>query len=238
MSGAGQAVLVTGASGVLGGALVDAFLASGWTVVAGRHRSAVRQRPGAFHLVPLDVRRGEDWAAAAAAVGALGVPLGMVVHNAGIPASGLVARMAWEDWDEAMDSMTRPVVAGTRALLPLLAAGGGGHVLAVGSHAMRLGGAGQSAYAAAKAAMVGACRALAAELAPGNIRVNVVLPGLLDGPMLAGLSEEERRRRLASTLMGRPNDPAEVARFAVFLAGTRSVTGQIFAMDSRPMAWA
>lgn len=238
MSGGGQAALITGASGVLGGALVDAFLASGWTVVAGRHRREVRQREGAFRVVPLDARRDEDWAAAATAVSALGVPLGMVVHNAGFPAAGLVARMGWEDWDDAMDSMTRPVVAGTRALLPLMERAGGGHVLAVGSHAMRLGGAGQSAYAAAKAAMVGACRALAAELAPGNIRVNVLLPGLLDGPMLAGLSEEERRRRLSATLLGCPNDPSEVARFAVFLAGTRSVTGQVFAMDSRPMAWA
>ena len=238
MSGRGQAALVTGASGVLGGALVDAFLAAGWTVVAGRHRREVAQRPGAFHVLPLDVRQDADWAAAAAAVDAMGVPLGMVVHNAGVPAAGLVARMGWDDWDVAMDSMTRPVVAGTRAMLPLLEQAGGGHVLAVGSHAMRLGGAGQSAYAAAKAAMVGACRALAAELAAGNIRVNVLLPGLLDGPMLAGLTGEERRRRVSATLLGRPSDPVEVARFAVFLAGTRSVTGQVFAMDSRPMAWA
>ena len=111
-------------------------------------------------------------------------------------------------------------------------------MLAVGSHAMRLGGAGQSAYSAAKAAMVGAGLSLASELAPENIRVNVLLPGLMAGPMLDGLTPGERGRRLGRTLLGRANDPSEVARFAVFLASTRCVTGQVFAMDSRPLPWA
>ncbi len=234
----GRAVVVTGAAGVLGAAMVDAFLADGWAVMAGRHQRDVPPRDGRMRVVPLDVRREADWAAAAAAVREWGVPLGMVIHNAGVPAPGLLARLGAEDWDAAMAVMVRPLWCGTRAMAPLLAEAGGGHVLAVGSHAMRMGGAGQSAYAAAKAAMVGACRALAGELAPDDIRVNVVLPGLLEGPMLDGLSGEERRRRLGSTLLGRPNDPAEVARFAVYLAGTRSVSGQVFALDSRPMAWA
>jgi 3-oxoacyl-[acyl-carrier protein] reductase len=86
--------------------------------------------------------------------------------------------------------------------------------------------------------MVGACLSLASELAPDNIRVNVMLPGLMAGPMLDGLSPGERARRLSRALLGRANDPAEVARFAVFLATTHCVTGQVFAMDSRPLPWA
>ncbi len=238
MSVPGAAVLVSGAAGVLGSALVDAFMADGWAVLAGQHRTPVRPRAGPFKVIPLDVRRDDDWAAASEAARAMGIPLRMVVHNAGIASADLLARTDAGAWEEAIGTMTRPVWAGTRALRGWMTEGGGGHVLAVGSHAMRQGGAGQSAYASAKAAMVGACLSLASELAPDNIRVNVMLPGLMAGPMLDGLSPGERARRLSRALLGRANDPAEVARFAVFLATTHCVTGQVFAMDSRPLPWA
>ena len=231
-------VLVTGAAGVLGTAIVDTFLGAGWTVLAGRHQRPLPTREGPVHGLDLDVRRDDHWQAAAAAVRAIGVPLRMVVHNAGVPAPGLLARLDPDGWDDAIQVMTRPLWSGTRALRAALVEGGGGHVLGIGSHAMRLGASGQAAYAAAKAAMVGCARALAAELAPDNIRVNVLLPGLLDGPMLQNLPNAEKSRRLATTLNGHANDPAEVARFALFLATTRGITGQVLALDARPLPWA
>ena len=59
-----RAVLVSGAAGVLGSAMVEAFLADGWMVLAGQHRTPVRSRPG-VKVIPLDVRHDDDWAKAA-----------------------------------------------------------------------------------------------------------------------------------------------------------------------------
>lgn len=231
-------VLITGAAGVLGSALVDAFLDAGWTVFAGYHRTPVRRTHARLHPLPLDVTRSADWDTARERIAGETVPLQVIVHNAGISAEGLVPLLRVEAWDDAMRVMVTPVVEGTRILLPLLASADNAHVVIIGSHAARLAGTGQSAYAAAKSAVQGLAVSMAREFAPIPARVNVLLPGLLAGPLLDGIAPAERQRRVAANLLRNANDPAEVARFAVFLTSTRQISGQVFALDSRPIPWA
>jgi 3-oxoacyl-[acyl-carrier protein] reductase len=107
----------------------------------------------------------------------------------------------------------------------------------IGSYAGRAGGPGQAAYAAAKAGLIGLTAALAAELAGQNVRVNVVLPGMLPTPMTARLSAAAQARLVAANRLGRMNAVEEVARFVVFLCGLQNVSGQVFQLDSRPARW-
>jgi 3-oxoacyl-[acyl-carrier protein] reductase len=107
----------------------------------------------------------------------------------------------------------------------------------VGSQAGRSGARGQASYAAAKAGLVGLTQSLAAELGSRNIRVNVVLPGLLPTPMTAALDAVTRAELVAANRLGRMNAIGEVARFVAFLAAMENVSGQVFQLDSRPARW-
>jgi 3-oxoacyl-[acyl-carrier protein] reductase len=124
-----------------------------------------------------------------------------------------------------------------RAAAPLLAARGGGHILNLSSHSGRVGARGQANYAAAKAGVIGLTQSLARELGPQNIRVNAVLPGVLPTPMTAGLTPEQLAAFARANALNRLNDPAEVARFLVFLTTLANVSGQVFQLDSRVTPW-
>jgi 3-oxoacyl-[acyl-carrier protein] reductase len=95
------------------------------------------------------------------------------------------------------------------------------------------GNAGQSNYAASKAAMIGFSKSLAKELAPRNIRVNCVCPGYIQTAMTDVLDEEQKKAILSSIPLVRMGTSADVAQLVLFLAGPSStyITGQVMAVD-------
>jgi 3-oxoacyl-[acyl-carrier protein] reductase len=95
------------------------------------------------------------------------------------------------------------------------------------------GSAGQSAYAASKAALSGLTRSLARELAPQGIRVNAVAPGLIDTDMTAAYQGKAKESVIARTMLGRSGEAHEVAGLIVFLASERAayITGQVIAIN-------
>jgi 3-oxoacyl-[acyl-carrier protein] reductase len=95
------------------------------------------------------------------------------------------------------------------------------------------GSAGQSVYSASKAAINGFTKSLARELAPANIRVNAIAPGMIDTDLLSDLNEQKRAEALKSIRMGRLGLPSEVAALALFLASEKAsyITGQVLAID-------
>ena len=115
----------------------------------------------------------------------------------------------------------------------LMARSGGGSIIALSSIMGTNGAVGQTVYGASKAAVVGAVKSMAKELAPRGIRVNAIAPGFIDTDMTRSIGEEKFKERVASIAMGRVGLVREVADVAVFLAGPMSsyVTGQVIGVD-------
>lgn len=231
------AVLITGAAGTLGSALAFTFATAGWTVFAGVHQTSLPVTSPGSIPIPLDVTSTGDWTRAAELISKRVPFLHALIHNAGICEDSLLASTPVDAWDRTMAINLRAAAWGTRELLPLLRSRPGSHLVMVSSLASRAGGAGQSVYAASKAALVGLAQSLACELAPHGVRVNTVFPGVLPGPMTDALAPAARERWLEANLLHTLNDPMEVARFIAFLVTTRNISGQVFHLDSRISPW-
>ncbi len=234
--------LVTGCAGGIGRALVEVFQAAGWKVFGSDIEEA---EADAFALADL-----ADPAAIAvlfAAVAARTDSLSALVNNAAAQVCAPLAETSVEDWDRVQAVNLRAPFLCLRHALPLLRTGAAGGaspgVVNVSSVHARATSPEIGAYAASKGGLVALTRAAALELAPENIRVNAVLPGAVDTPMLrAGLARDrsaaspEARFAAFSARhpLGRVARPAEIARAALFLAdGERAgyVTGTSLVVD-------
>lgn len=230
-------VWITGAAGGLGRGLVEAFTGAGWRVAAGYHVQPVKPQSERVLPVCLDVTRPGDPEHAVRTVLARWGRLDALVNNAGLTADALVPQLSEADWDQVLAVNLTGAWRCARAAAEALGAHGGGHIVNIGSFAGRAGARGQAAYAAAKAGLIGLTQSLAAEWAARNVRVNVVLPGVLPTPMTDRLSAAARERLVAANLLRCLNRVAEVARFVVFLCSLENVSGQVFQLDSRPARW-
>ena len=170
--------------------------------------------------------------------------LDAVVNNAAIQIAKPLLETLLEEWDTVMAYNLRSVFLGAKLAYPLLVAAGGGAIVNVSSvHAVATS-VNIAAYAASKGGLLALTRAMAIEFARDNIRVNAILPGAVDTPMLrAGLNRGhvgdgtmiDRLENLArKTVNGRVGQPEEIARSIYFLADqTQSsfMTGQALIVD-------
>jgi 3-oxoacyl-[acyl-carrier protein] reductase len=109
---------------------------------------------------------------------------------------------------------------------------GGGHIINISSYSGLKGQAGQAAYSASKAALLGLTSSAAQELSEYNIRVNAVLPGYMLTEMGTGAKKASEKARNGNILK-RLSQPREVAAFILRLVKTENISGQIFNLDSR-----
>jgi 3-oxoacyl-[acyl-carrier protein] reductase len=163
--------------------------------------------------------------------------LDVLIANAGLTRDGAVTGLASDDFNEAVNANLRGAFLCSRAALKFMVRQRSGHIVLIGSRAARYGTRGQSAYAAAKAGLVGLAQSLAKEYGARNIRCNVVLPGFLETRMTAGLSARRRDEVRADHALGRFNTVGNAARFIAFLARLDHVSGQVFNLDSRLDRW-
>lgn len=154
---------------------------------------------------------------------------------AGVTLNRLVARTDEGEWDRVLAVNLVAVATLCRACLPLLR-NRAGLIALIGSHAGARGQIGLGAYGASKAALTGWMEAFATEAAPEGVRVNLLLPGFLDTEMGASAGQDPLDAARRANLLGRLATPEAVARFCLTLVDQPAISGQVFALDSRPLA--
>jgi NAD(P)-dependent dehydrogenase (short-subunit alcohol dehydrogenase family) len=205
-------VVVTGAAGELGRAVVAQFRSAGREVVAlGREGEALAEvgRAEGVHPVAAELSSRKQVTAAWARIDDLGTPSVLVALAGGFRPSTL-ADLTEEVWDAMWQSNVASLVWCAQQAAPRMAGAGGGAIVTVGSRPAVTGG-GPLAYTTSKAAVVRATELLAEELRPQRIRVNAVLPSVLDTPA--------NRSWMSPGLAERAVPPAAVAKVIAFLAG-------------------
>jgi 3-oxoacyl-[acyl-carrier protein] reductase len=157
----------------------------------------------------------------------------VLIAKAGLTRDGALANLSMADIDEVIAANLRGAFLCTRAAIRLMMKQRSGHVLLIGSRAGKHGTRGQSAYAAAKAGLVGFGQSVAKEYGSRNVRCNIVLPGFLETKFTAHLPGKRLEEIREEHVLGRFNTPENAARAIAFLARLDHVSGQVFTLDSR-----
>ena len=231
--------LVTGGSGDLGGAICRKLANDGLHVIVHANGNLTRAEAlaaeilsanGSAEAIAFDVADGE--ASRAAIEGLLEAgPIQVVVNNAGIHDDAPMAGMSETQWKRVIDVSLHGFFHVTQPLLLPMARTRWGRIVSVSSVAAVLGNRGQSNYAAAKAALHGASKSLAREMASRGITVNVVAPGVIEGNMTAEAFTAESIKQLVPA--GRAGKPEEIAALIGFLCGEEAgyINGQVIGVN-------
>src|SRR3954467_950143 len=143
--------------------------------------------------------------------------LDLLVHCAGILRDHMFSNMTEEDFDAVLNVNLKGAFRVSQAALQFMAKYRRGHMVFIGSNSARWGTAGQANYAAAKAGLIGLTHSLAKEYGGRNVRVNCILPGLLETKMTAHLSKEVLDQVRGAHALRRFNTCEETAKFIAFL---------------------
>ncbi|BBG03695.1 MULTISPECIES: SDR family NAD(P)-dependent oxidoreductase [Pseudonocardia] len=233
-----RSTLVTGASRGIGAGIARLLLDRGGRV-AGSYRSGradvealAAGHPGRVLPVAFDLAEPATAEHAVEQVRAHWGRLDSLVLNAGVWHGGRLSTMDPDVWWSVVRTNLGGTAALVRAATGLLTEGTQPSIVLVGSVVGEVGFAGDTAYAAGKAALVGFARSLAKELAPDGVRVNVLAPGFVETDMTSAVPDRSRQRIAAATLLGRFGTVDEIARAAVFLADDATFcTGSVLTAD-------
>jgi 3-oxoacyl-[acyl-carrier protein] reductase len=233
---------VTGGGRGIGAAIARRLAADGAAVAINYLDNRVAAEATAAAIVaaggravtfPFDVGSGEAVRAGVARiVDALG-GLDILVNNAGIARDALVLRLKEEDWEAVLRTDLTGVFLCTKAAARVMLKARGGRIVNVTSVVAEMGNAGQAAYAAAKAGVIGFTKAVARELASRGITVNAVAPGLVATEMSTGIADAQREAYRLAIPLGREAQGDEIAAAVAYLASEEAgyVTGQVLRVN-------
>jgi glucose 1-dehydrogenase len=237
-------MLITGAAGGIGRATVKLFTDKGWRVIGVDRQPFGASFPAEGTFIQADIAEPSQWEVIFEQVKGFTDTLDALINNAAYQITKPLIETSVAEWDAVMASNLRSVFLSAKLAYPLLKTRGGGAIVNVSSvHAVATS-KDIAAYAASKGGMLALTRAMAIEFAPDNVRVNAILPGAVDTPMLrAGMNRdhagggtlEQRLENLArNTVSGKIGQPEEIAQSIFFLADgelSSFMTGQSLIVD-------
>jgi glucose 1-dehydrogenase len=244
MTSSTKTVLITGAGGGIGRATLALFAQKGWRVIGVDRFPLDGAIPLNGQFIQADISHPEAAEQIFEQARAFSPTLDALVNNAAVQIAKPLIETTVEEWDAVMASNLRSAFLFMKLAYPLFKAAGSGAIVNVSSvHAVQTS-VNIAAYAASKGGLLALTRAMAIEFAPDNIRVNAILPGAVDTPMLrAGLGRghvgqgtmQDRLDNLArKTVNGRVGQPEEIAHAIYFLADSEQssfMTGQAMIVD-------
>ena len=233
--------LITGASRGLGKAIAERLAKEGYAVIVNYNNSEKAAREtvenieaagGKAELMKLDVKEGSQVDAAIEAWEAAHPEdyIAVLVNNAGVREDSLLVFMQDEQWDKVMETTLGGFFYLTRRVVKNMMTHRNGRIVNISSVSGLTGMQGQCNYAAAKAGLIGASKALALEVAPRKVTVNVVAPGFIDTDMTSELDQDMIKKTVP---LGRIGKPEEVAALVAFLASKEAayITGQVISIN-------
>ena len=240
----GQVAIVTGAGRNIGEDVAKLFAAEGAKIAVvdldrprgQRTVDAVKAAGGDAELYVTDVSKGADVAAMVKAVVGRFGRVDILVNNVAVSDNKTIFECTEEDWDRVMTvTLKSQFLMSKHVAQQMVAQGGGGKIVNVGSTSGWQGRPRAIAYSAAKAAIANFTRALAVQLAPHNIRVNAIVPNKIGSPV--GKDEFDPTRPVENMLR-RPGQPMEAAKAILFLVSDDSsfIIGENLFVDGGTMA--
>ncbi|MEN9722029.1 MAG: hypothetical protein RJB38_15 [Pseudomonadota bacterium] len=234
--------LVTGASRGIGAAIAKKLAKEGYLVLVNFASSEEKARQvveeilsqgGSAELCGFNVAVSAEVDAAVERITKNHGPVSVLVNNAGITIDGLLLRLKDEDLERTLDVDLKGAIYVTRAASRGMMKARSGSVIQISSVIGEMGNAGQGAYAAAKAGLIGFSKSIAKELGSRGIRVNVVAPGFVATEMTQDLTETQKEGMLRNIPLGFVAEPEDVANVVAFLASSASryVTGQVIGVN-------
>lgn len=226
-------ILVTGATGGIGGAIATAMHKQGATIaISGRNQEKLDSLAGALgdrvHVLQADlsddeaikdlIKRAEE------AMGQIDI----LVNNAGLTRDGLSMRMSADDWQDVLDvNLTAPFKL-AQAVQRGMMKRRSGRIINISSVVGVTGNPGQANYVASKAGMIGWSKAMAAEIASRGITVNCIAPGFIATAMTEALNDDQKAKINATIPAGKMGTSEDIAAAACYLASDEAayVTGQ------------
>lgn len=235
-----RCVMITGATGGIGGALVRAFAHAGDNLVLVYHNNKARAHAllegingGEALALQADIRNEEDVHALYRKVEQQFAGVDVLINNAGIAQQKLFCNLSANEWDDMFDVHVRGAFLCSRGALPYMIRQKKGCILNIASMWGQVGASCESHYASAKAALVGLTKSLAKEEGPSGVRVNCISPGAINTGMMDGFSAEDKRALCEEIPLGHLGQPEDVAAAAVFLASDAAayITGQVLGIN-------
>jgi 3-oxoacyl-[acyl-carrier protein] reductase len=238
----GRIALVTGGSRGIGKACCEALAEQGATVVVNYMKGeaaaravadAIVAKGGKADVAGFDVAESRAVDTAVETIVKTHGKLDILVANAGIAIDGLLLRLRDEDLEKLFATNVRGALACARAASKTMMRARWGRIVFMSSVVGEMGNVGQTAYAATKAALIGAARSIAREYASRNVTANVVAPGYIDTDMTSNMTPEMKEQLGKIIPLGRTGAAADVAAACVYLASAEAgyVTGQVLRVN-------
>ncbi len=238
----GKVALVTGGSRGIGRACSEALAEQGATVVinyvkgegaAREVADAIKAKGGTAEIAGFDVADSAATEAAMSEIIKRHGRLDVLVASAGIAIDGLLLRLKDEDLTRLFDVNVKGTLTCARVATKAMMRAKTGRVIFLSSVVGEMGNVGQTAYAATKAAIIGAAKSIAREFASRSITVNVIAPGFIETDMTAGMTEDMKKQLTGIIPLGRIGAAREIAAACVYLASDEAayVTGQVLRVN-------